>query len=103
MEPQDVISDIRRTGSVYQPRTVLVQDGKVIGIFAAGQDQEADRAITRNALTGGKIVRVYAVDARLPDPPEPGNPVDPTALGWVDLERADQRPVAVRRAESAGS
>lgn len=89
MEPRDVINDIQESGAVLQPRLVLVQHATVVQVFPAGGGEHAHRTAETIAVATGHPVSVYEVDARLPNPPAIGSPVDPQAEGWVEIEQRE--------------
>lgn len=67
---------------LQRPWTVLVDTGKVVARYRADDTHVVSRGVTRINL-GEATIDVYEVDARNGEPPEVGEPVDPTALGWV--------------------
>lgn len=85
MDPQQVRQDIRDTESVERPSFVLVENGTVLAHFPPGDPQAAADAAYRLTERDGRHVDVYEVDCRLQPPPAIGSPVDPDALGWVNV------------------
>lgn len=85
MEPERVRQDIEETDSVRRPSFVLVQHGAVIAHFGPDEAQAAADTAYRMTEAEGMHVDVYEVDQRLPPPPAIGTPVEPRALGWVDV------------------
>jgi hypothetical protein len=85
MQPHKVIADIRQNDGVERPAFVLVSNGTVVAHF--GPDEAVAAADTAYRMTerDGHHIDVYEVDRRLPLPPPVGTPVDPLALGWVDV------------------
>jgi hypothetical protein len=87
MDVGDVIYEILRTGAVLHPRTVLVQEGKVVRTFPPTMPHAASICAKCIADETGKRVIVYEVDMRLPAPPAIGSQVYPPGLGWLEICR----------------
>jgi hypothetical protein len=87
MDVGDVIYEILRTGAVLHPRTVLVQEGKVVRSFPPTMPHAASICAKCIADETGKRVIVYEVDMRLPAPPAIGSQVYPPGLGWMEICR----------------